>query len=532
MRRFRLLLFVAIAFCIWLASTFAVLACLPCLPRFTPHGTEGFFESDVLNFSPDGRTLAIANHNADAVQLWDVDSGRLRMSFDVVPSGDTFGGPSWDWPTEVPFSPDGGRVAFRTRESLVICEIASGRQVGQIDRQIVGPVFSPDGQLLAGRTWPENEVKLWNFAAGEEVDTLPANEKTLVRPGYFPPANFRFSPRGDAILFDKGETENRVALWGTSPPRGRATLKGNYYSHSFSPDGAMLALCDQSVIRVYDVPTGEERLALQGDGNLAWACCFLPGGRLASIRLPDTKPPKVQVHDLATGCIQSVLEPDASPDIEGGRLTVSRDGRLLLWEGRAPCIDQLASESALWEIDADTPRVLYQPAPPRRRAVALGSRVAVAEYAAVADMQGNDVNVWLDRQLGRANPRLRLVDLATIQPVATVPMGRGSPPHKWRLSPDERTLAVRSSGGAIVLYDVPPRKPTAFAATLALIPVAFLVLMRYARRVAASAPAKANGQRALRVTLEPWPCPPCSPLLITAGGPSCTLPAYASAARS
>jgi WD40 repeat protein len=498
MRRFRLLQFVAIAFCVWLASTVAVLACLPCVPRFTLRGTEGSDRSELLNFSPDGQTVAVSNPGTDEIQLFDVDSGRELLCFPIVPKR--------PWPDKVVFSPDGHLTAFRTRGSLIIWHIASGKQVGEIEGQIIGPVFSPDGRLLAARILPENALKLWDFVSGQELGMLPATRGLWGNPD-----NYKFTPDGEAILFEQGEG---VALWSIRNFRQRAMLKGRIDSLAFCSDEPILSLCDNGAIRLYDITTGKARTCLPADHCRFGEVVFCSRGRLAAIQCPDPdfEHTTIRMYKAATGTVTAILDPQVSPDAMDGNFMVSRDGRLLLWRG----ISRGGFEQGdwvVWDIGAEQPRELYRLPYGHRREFALDHRMAVIHYWDMKDTRMDSLRRWFGRRAGFHLPeprsRLQFVDLISTEMVATLDIPKRQPNENgafnWGLSPDGRTLAVEEEKGGIVLWDAPPRKPTAFAATLALVPVAFLVLIRSGRRVRKRPPTAVAGVSAAG-SAENVPC--------------------------
>jgi WD40 repeat protein len=320
---------------------------------------------------------------------------------------------------------------------------------------------------------------LWDLGSGQELATLPARKHDQL---YF--HNYDLSPDGGVVIYEQGEGE--VALWKCG--NVRATLKGKFSSHVFSPDGAVVAINDGGTMRLYDVGTGEARVQLPGEGCWSGEVLFCPEGQLAALHESDLGSVTVRLCDVATREIKTILDPHAFRDTDGGRLKVSRDARLLFWEGRTGHITLKAGEAVLWDIESGPPRVMYKPPLLQIREMALDHNIGVVE-SDPEDTQADRRTVlkdWLARQFGlhqtEPQAQLRFLDLTTTRTLATVEIPVGWAKGQWRLSPDGRTVAVRDEQGRVRLWDVPPRKPIAFAATLALFPVGFLVLIRYARR--------------------------------------------------
>jgi len=106
-----------------------------------------------IGFSPDGGALIVADWNGKT-ELWDLASGKLRLTLTDVGAAYTF------------FSPDGRTlVTWRMRDSLVLLRDAeSGRLQGEIDEPSTGScAFSSNGRLLALPGL--HTIVLWDVAA-------------------------------------------------------------------------------------------------------------------------------------------------------------------------------------------------------------------------------------------------------------------------------------------------------------------------------------------------------------------------------
>jgi WD40 repeat protein len=255
-------------------------------------------ENRVLAFAADGRTLATANTDG-AVQLWDVPSA-LREPLAV---GDRFA-----------CSADGKAVltwdAAHASRKLELWNAATCRPLGALeyteaelfrDRAVPQPhveaaAFAPDGRTVA--TWVRGcgQVRVWNVPAGDKVIDLPASAADWVA--------------------------------------------------AFSPDGRMLAVGEDKVVRLWDTATWKERAALSGaDGRVVWLA-FCPDGATLLTGLSEPGGVRVRLWDTATWEARATL-PDAIPV---GGLAVAPDGRALVsWTAGKTRSTGGPSDIRLWD---------------------------------------------------------------------------------------------------------------------------------------------------------------------------------------
>jgi WD40 repeat protein len=249
-------------------------------PRFVLPALEG--EAYALAFSPDGKFLltAAAQSNGD-INIWNAETGK--------PDGDLKGHTSGVY--EVSFGSDGktlvsgGRDAtiriwdFAARHelrgipvpnaqwlrSVVVSAggkiaVGSGGEGGKVslwgsDGQLVqmfdtraGPLcFSPDGRLLAGTTWLEGRVTIWDVNTGEKVGTWKAHEGVANGVAFSRDGRFLATAGGDGF----------VRLWDVATQHELKNLQqeGHAYQLAFAPDGVTLATTgkDNRLIKLWDV---------------------------------------------------------------------------------------------------------------------------------------------------------------------------------------------------------------------------------------------------------------------------------------
>jgi WD40 repeat protein/tetratricopeptide (TPR) repeat protein len=260
-----------------------------------------------IAFSADGRLLAAAS--GGNVKVWDVQSGRKLWLLGGHPAPVRY----------LAISPDGRWLVSTSESDSDFVKISPGAKQGLVQVWDLGtgklrwklpqelelltpPVFSADGRwLLTPRQ--AGSLQVWDLRRQAAGAVLSPESVGLVA---------AFSPDGNVLARAAG---TEVTLWAADTGKRLRTLRGHgrpVHALAFSPDGRRLVSSVAptgrfSFIRragemlVWDVETGRQLLALDGQGEVL----FSPDGRvLASVaeqiglRLWDARPPADDVSAL------------------------------------------------------------------------------------------------------------------------------------------------------------------------------------------------------------------------------------------
>jgi WD40 repeat protein len=231
-----------------------------------------------LAFSPDSQWLA-TGHRDNALNLWDVRTGRKKRSF----RGHNYAVQS------VAFSSDGRFLAagagaghhasFADSDGeLKVWDVQSGREVLDLrghTRTVCAVAFSPDGRLASGGF--DQTIKLWDLATGQEALTLRGHFDAVWK--------LAFSPDGYQLV--SASHDMTVRVWDANPSQGLAdsawlTLRGHQGSVrgvAFSPDGRSLASAGlDKTVKVWDAWTGKELTTLHAHHAVV-GVAFSPDGK-------------------------------------------------------------------------------------------------------------------------------------------------------------------------------------------------------------------------------------------------------------
>ena len=226
--------------------------------------------------SPDGKSLFT---NDDVGIFWGIDVATGTRLRKFLPG-------AWG---QAAFSPDGRTVAVAEYErwQVIRWDFNTGKmlpRLGEKDEIGSAVAFAPNGKTLATAS-PDNSIRLWNGATGKEIRRFIGHEKLVY--------SVAFAPDGK-VLASAGEGD-LIRLWDVDKDEPVRLLTGSDGYNSkvlFSPDGKFLATTGQSgqrlrnsisseTLRLWDLTTGKEIHRWEMITGMA----FSPDGKiLATVR--------------------------------------------------------------------------------------------------------------------------------------------------------------------------------------------------------------------------------------------------------
>jgi len=415
-------------------TTFDVIDTLPGLVEAPPTR---------LSFSPDGRYIA-------AVTDSDQSGAGLFEAIGLVWDLETGGGPVVQYPFSAPnferdvaFLPDSQRILVAGADGTAIVDIASGRQVDQIDGAHPPIAVSPHGTRFAAATdmTPGVVIGLFDVTSGQRSEELAGHRERLVR--------LAFSADGTKLA--SGADDRLVMVWDVASGQRDSVYAGHaagVNALAFSPDGNTLwSGGDDRAIFAWDLQHANtlihESSRAAADAAplrfVAQGMVIGPSGR--DVVFPTTDVVPFQIRDVATGALGPPMEEvflSFSPD--GNRfLTVGEDERL-----RARARDTsalLATSEGSGFSGFHEGLAVFTPD---------GSKVVAVRY---------DPNGLPD------NENLVVLDAATLTPVGGEPVPLGSAGRMVGITADGRhAIVVTSSKGVepaetrVLLVDLERRR--------------------------------------------------------------------------
>jgi serine/threonine protein kinase/WD40 repeat protein len=312
-----------------------------------PGVVKGVTGVNALAWSPDGSRLAAAPAYDGLIRVWDV----VTRNEELVLRGHDAS------VYTLAFSPDGLRLATTSLDGTVRIWSVSGD--GSLGLSGASRIESPDGRRYY--TWAQGTAKAWDAASHQEVLAL--------EPALGPLRDLMCSPDGALLagveLLGGNEPNKKyggarwqVTLWDAASGRRLRSLPVSFDpigSIVFSPDGRSVAVTVnhqtrqqrvephakstlvqwvvtsfKATIRIWEVATGRERIALDCPYGSVRQADFTPDGRhvLATAVLPTKeKDASVALLEASTGRPVWRLHLTSLPGNVGPAVALSPDGR-------------------------------------------------------------------------------------------------------------------------------------------------------------------------------------------------------------
>jgi WD40 repeat protein len=236
-------------------------------------GEDYRFGCSAVAFSSDGKTLVANDAPGGRIQLWDLATRKVRVTFKRQEGfGRCFA-----------VSPASNRLAVTDEGStLHQYDMETGKQLltmeGNLDA--IRIAYSSDGKLLAAST-AAGLVALWDATSGKRHGTLRKHEKAV--------HSIAFAP-DDKTLYSVGE-DRLLVIWDTTTATLRRTIllqKSGMRGYlavdhaALSSDGKTMALVGQNTVRLFDVASESYWPGVQWGYQRGRQRCvvFSPDGKL------------------------------------------------------------------------------------------------------------------------------------------------------------------------------------------------------------------------------------------------------------
>ncbi|HEY7425812.1 MAG TPA: WD40 repeat domain-containing protein [Gemmataceae bacterium] len=372
-----------------------------------------------VNFSPDGKLLAVSCLSGSRTQIYAVDSGEKLLEFEGAEKH--YG--------EVVFSPDSKSILVGGDDGVSCLDVAKGAEVRKLPTKGNSAfflAFSPDGKRLAGATGGGKEmIWVWNWPEGKLLHRLQCGDACI--------RSIAFSPDGKTLA-TAGDKGHGLRLWDVASGKERYRLPAHedqINAVAFSPDGSLLASGgDNRCISLWDMRPAKEPRLLTGGYRRFTAVVPTPDGKGLTT---SERSGELVLWDARDGREVRRLEPW---DRCAANLTISSNGKWL-----AAC----AASGALGLWDLPTGRC--HPTP-REVPATIGCAAFSPDGEAVALGDEKDViHVCATRNGARIRkifPRL---------PNERFQAGARTGVRALAWSPDGRTLAIHYWESGMAVYD-------------------------------------------------------------------------------
>ncbi len=313
---------------------------------------------DMLEFSPDGRQLAVVDDKKGELQMFDTQTKKLL--FTVLPEKHHFNAaafsPDGKWiaaagygnalildaktgvvaqdtginspyMNTIAFSPDGKKITIGGMDGVVHIWDAENKKKQKASghtNKIASVAFSPDGQTVVTGS-DDASIRLWNASTGEELRVLQGHSYWM--------NDILFSRDGRHLV--SGAQDDHLIIWDAQAGTPIQKVKcGNMWPQylSWAPDGkSVRAMGNYAVLREYAVPAGNQILARNmGNGHPLDHVAFSPDGtRIAIGKSDHFLASKITLYDYASG--KQVAQFTCNENERAAAMAYSPDGTMLAW---------------------------------------------------------------------------------------------------------------------------------------------------------------------------------------------------------
>ena len=276
----------------------------------------GLFNSGLYTtYSPDGSKVALAFSNNKKIAIWEATSGKelIRLAgHDENISG-------------LVFSPNGRQlVTFAEYDSVIkIWDAITGMLIRSIPQSGISAIaYSPDGSRIAGSGFGNN-VKIWNTANGNEIQSLLGHTETVWSVNY--------SPDGKQIVTTSNDRTIKIWDAGNSHIIRSINKEIRFMNAVYSPNGQQIATYindrrkNTYAIQIFKVANWQE-------------IKFIPGQDIPNFIMaysPDSRSLLINEEDSNENNIIKVFNPDTGRELRNFNngnyaISFSPDGKKIL----------------------------------------------------------------------------------------------------------------------------------------------------------------------------------------------------------
>jgi WD40 repeat protein len=252
-----------------------------------------------IAFSSDG--LWVAVRTKDSLKVWDVGSGKELRAMATPAAANTSADQGLSsLISKFVFSPDKQRVLLISEgKKLSLVDISDGsvsRNIEGHEGPIVAVSYSLDGQTLAS-SGLDNQIRLWDASTGTEIRSLTG--------AALPVSDLAFSKDGKSLSM---AAQTAASFWelNNGGVRRSISLGDDYSSHKqgwltdrgslLSPDGRFMIAGShlQPSAKLWDLTLGKESANVSlGQGKVVANAAFNSDGRLLAVLEGNAKKPEI-----------------------------------------------------------------------------------------------------------------------------------------------------------------------------------------------------------------------------------------------